>query len=51
MDEPITVDDAAQIVDLMDAILERVYQEPARVARVRSSREARQKHALGGAAG
>ena len=43
VDEPITVDDAAEIVDLMDAILERVYQEPAKVARVRASREARQK--------
>lgn len=52
VDEPITVDDAAEIVDLMDAILERVYQEPAKVARVRASREARKKDgALGEAAG
>ena len=35
------VDEATEIVDLMDAILERVYQEPAKVARVRASREAR----------
>jgi hypothetical protein len=41
VDEPITVDDAAEIAGLMDAILERVYQEPAKVARVRASREAR----------
>jgi Domain of unknown function (DUF4145) len=40
--EPIGVDDATEVVDLMDAILERVYQEPAKVARVRASREARQ---------
>jgi hypothetical protein len=44
VDEPITVDDAAEIAELMDAILERVYQEPAKVARVRASREARHKH-------
>jgi hypothetical protein len=43
VNEPITVDDAAEIAELMDAILERVYQEPAKVARVRASREARQK--------
>ena len=32
----------AQIVELMDAILERVYQEPAKVARVRANRLARE---------
>lgn len=41
LSEPISVDDAKEIVDLMDAILERVYQEPAKVARVRASRDAR----------
>jgi Domain of unknown function (DUF4145) len=50
VDEPITVDDAAEIVDLMDAILERVYQEPAKVGRVRASREARQKREVQGEA-
>lgn len=39
--EPISAEEAAEIVELMDAILERVYQEPAKVARVRASREAR----------
>lgn len=41
LSEPISVDDAKEIVELMDAILERVYEEPAKVARVRASREAR----------
>jgi hypothetical protein len=41
VDEPIGVDEASEIVRLMDAILHRVYQEPAEVARVRSRREAR----------
>lgn len=41
LSEPISVADATEIVDLMDAILERVYQEPAKVERVRASREAR----------
>jgi hypothetical protein len=50
VDEPITVDDAAEIGDLMDAILERVYQEPAKVGRVRASREARQKREVQGEA-
>ena len=45
VDEPISIVDAAEIVDLMDAILERVYQEPAKVARVRASREARRQSA------
>ena len=39
--EKISVADAREIADLMDAILERVYQEPAKVARVRASRLAR----------
>ncbi len=43
VNEPISLDDANEVVALMDAILERVYQEPARVARVRASREARKK--------
>jgi hypothetical protein len=38
---PIGVAEAAEVVDLMDVILERVYQEPAKVALVRASREAR----------
>jgi len=42
--EPIGIDEAAEVVELMDAILERVYQEPAKVARVRASREARRNH-------
>lgn len=42
VNEPISVQDATEIVELMDAILERVYQEPAKVARVRASRLARQ---------
>jgi hypothetical protein len=41
MNEPISVEDATEIVELTDAILERVYQEPAKVARVRASREGR----------
>jgi len=41
VDEPFSVADATEIVDLMDVILERVYQVPARVARIRASREAR----------
>jgi hypothetical protein len=41
VDEPISVYEAREVVELMDAILERVYQEPAKVARVRASREAR----------
>jgi hypothetical protein len=40
--EPISVEEATEVVELMDAILERVYQEPAKVARVRASRVARQ---------
>jgi hypothetical protein len=42
LNEPISLEEAKEIVDLMDAILERVYQVPARVARVRASRLARQ---------
>jgi hypothetical protein len=41
LDEPISPKDAAEVVELMDDLLERVYQEPAKVARVRASREAR----------
>src|ERR1700722_5870220 len=39
--EPVSIDEATEIVELMDAILERVYQEPAKVDRIRASREAR----------
>jgi hypothetical protein len=42
LNEPISLDEAKEIVELMDAILERVYQVPARVARIRASRLARQ---------
>jgi hypothetical protein len=42
LSEPISLEDATEIVELMDAILERVYQEPAKVARVRANRLARQ---------
>jgi hypothetical protein len=41
VEEPISIEEATEVVELMDAILERVYQEPAKVARVRASREAR----------
>jgi hypothetical protein len=41
LNEPISLEDAKEIVQLMDAILERVYQEPAKVARVRANRLAR----------
>ena len=45
--ETISVEEAAEVVELMDAILERVYQEPAKVARVRASREARKNREVG----
>lgn len=40
-EEPLTEQDGEEVLDLMDAILLRVYQEPAQVARVRERREAR----------
>lgn len=40
-EEPISRDDAEEVLALMDAILTRVYQEPAQVARVRARREER----------
>ncbi|GAA1543378.1 hypothetical protein GCM10009788_52350 [Nocardioides humi] len=40
-EEPITKEDAEEVLALMDAILTRVYQEPAQVARVRQRREER----------
>ena len=40
-EEPITADDAKDVLDLMDAILLRVYQEPAQVEQVRERRRAR----------
>ncbi len=43
IEEVIGYDDAREIVDLMDTILDRIYREPAKVARVRASREARHK--------
>jgi hypothetical protein len=39
--EPISEDDADEIISLMDTILERIYQEPAQIARIRAKREAR----------
>jgi Domain of unknown function (DUF4145) len=46
-EEPITSDDARDVLDLMDAILLRVYQEPAQVEHVRERRKSRQAAALG----
>jgi hypothetical protein len=43
--EQLGTEDAQEIVGLMDAILERVYQEPARVARIREKRELRRQRA------
>lgn len=40
-EQPMDKEDAGEVLDLMDAILLRVYQEPAQVARVRERREAR----------
>jgi hypothetical protein len=40
------IEDAAEIVALMDSILERLYQEPARIARIRTKRERRRQQAL-----
>jgi hypothetical protein len=40
-EEPISADEAKDILDLMDAILLRVYQEPAQVEHVRERRKAR----------
>ncbi|MGA8248757.1 MAG: DUF4145 domain-containing protein [Nocardioides sp.] len=40
-EEPITKEDAEEVLQLMDAILTRVYQEPAQVARVQERRKAR----------
>jgi hypothetical protein len=43
--EPISASDAEEIVTLMDSILERIYQEPARVEQVRASRQKRRRRA------
>lgn len=40
-EEPITADDAGEVLELMDAILTRVYQEPRQVQRVRERRKER----------
>ena len=40
-EQPIQADDAVEVLELMDAILLRVYQEPAQVAQLRARREAR----------
>ena len=39
--DPVTADQAADMVDLMDEILQEIYQGPARTARIRGQREAR----------
>jgi hypothetical protein len=41
--EPLTEENAEEIVALMSTILQRVYQEPARVARIREQREERKR--------
>lgn len=43
VDERPGIEDATEIVGLMDSILERTYQEPARIDKIRSKREHRQK--------
>lgn len=40
-EEPIAADDAGEVLELMDAILTRVYQEPRQVERVRERRKER----------
>lgn len=40
-EQPITADDARDVLELMDAILTRVYQEPKQVERVRARRKER----------
>ena len=40
-EQPIDSEDALEVLELMDAILTRVYQEPAQVAKVRARRESR----------
>lgn len=40
-EEPITREEAEDVLELMDAIMTRVYQEPAQVKRVRARREER----------
>jgi len=45
VDERPGVDDATEIVGLMDSVLNRVYQEPAIVAKIRTKRELRQQQA------
>lgn len=45
VDERPGVEDAAEIVGLMDSMLYRVYQEPASVAKIRTKRELRQQKA------
>ncbi len=46
--ELLTIEDADQIVSLMDNILEHIYQRPARVARIRERREQRKAQARAG---
>jgi hypothetical protein len=46
--EQLSIEDADEIVSLMDSILERIYQEPAQVERIRAKRERRTKVPAGG---
>jgi hypothetical protein len=46
--EPLSIQDADEIISLMDTILERVYQEPAKVERIRAKREERKAKAKTG---
>jgi hypothetical protein len=46
--EQLSIEDADEIVSLMDNILEHVYQRPARVARIREKREEREAKAKAG---
>ena len=40
--EPLNIEDAEEIIKLMDAILQHIYQRPAEVARIRARREERE---------
>jgi hypothetical protein len=46
--EPFEQEDAEEVVALMDEVLNRAYQSPARVARIRESRERRKRGEAGG---
>ncbi len=42
VDELLGIDEAAEIVGLMNSILRHVYQEPARIAKIRTRRQRRE---------